>query len=272
MADQILPTNTFTNAAPNGTLGGYTGYTPTTFGSTYMPPAGGGNAWTNMSPSTQNALIGTGTSLLGGYLSQRNQNQQNTQQQQAQAALSAANNQTSTQNLAMQLEQARILAQNQMGVQGAQASPTRQDWRQKQALLADILPQARNVSITPPGDLGRYMGNIQGGMRLPEGGLSPQALAFFSPQARLGAEQTLDKQLAQSTGGNYTAPDYSQLGYGGIGQQATQNVTDYASQIKQMLMQQQQQALTQAMGTAGAASPRLAQAGANPFQAGAVAR
>jgi hypothetical protein len=233
----------------------------------------GGNAWTNMSPQTQNALIGTGTSLLGGYLSQRNTNQQNTQQQQAQAALASMNNQSQTQNLAMQLEQARILAQNQMGVQGQQASPTRQDWRQKQALLADILPQARNVQITPPGDLGRYMPQMSGGMRLPEGGLSAQALQFYSPQSRLSAETTLDKQLAQSTGGNYTAPDYANLGYGPMGQQSTNAVTDYASQIKQQLAQQQAQALAQAMGTAGAPNQRLAQAGgANPFQAGAVAR
>lgn len=230
--------------------------------------ATGGNWWTTQSPQTQAALIGTGTSLLGGYLSQRNQNQQNTQQQQASASQSAANNQSETQRLAMQLEQARILAQNQMGVQGQLAAPTRQDWRQKQAVLADILPQLRNAQVTPPGDLARYMPQMSGGLKLPEGGLSASALNFFSPQARLGAESDLDKQLTLSTGGNYNAPNYSQAGYGNMGQSANQGVTDYASLIKQQLAQQQQTALQQALGQSGAASPRTALATGNSFLRG----
>lgn len=268
MATPILPTSTFNYAQPNGTLGGYNGSMPTTFGSSYQPPTGGGNAWTNMSPTTQSALIGTGTNLLGGYLSQRNQNSQNTQSQQAQAALSAQNNASDTQRLAMQLEQARILAQNQMGVQGAMSAPSRQDWRQKQAVLADVLPQLRNASIQPPGDLARYTPQMSGGLRLPEGGLSASALNFFSPQSRLSAESDLDKQLAQSTGGNYTAPNYSGAGYGAAGQGASQGITDYASQIRAQLSQQQQSALQQALGQAGAGSPRTA----NSFPLGAVNR
>lgn len=235
-------------------------------------PTSGSNWWTTQSPQTQAALIGTGTSLLGGYLSQRNQNQQNTQSQQAAAAQSAANNQSETQRLSMQLEQARILAQNQMGVQGQLAAPTRQDWRQKQAVLADVLPQLRNVQVTPPGDLGRYMPQMSGGLKLPEGGLSASALNFFSPQARLGAESDLDKQLSLSTGGNYNAPDYAKAGYGSAGQSANQGVTDYSSLIKQQLMQQQQQALQQAMGQSGAASPRTALTAGNSFLPGVAAR
>lgn len=246
---------------------------PTSVGTTmpnpYLQPTPStGNWWTTQSPQTQAALIGTGTSLLGGYLSQRNQNQQNTQAQQAQAGLSAQNNASDTQRLSMQLEQARILAQNQMGVQGQLASPTRQDWRQKQATLADVLPQMRNVSIQPPGDLARYMPQMSGGLRLPEGGLSQSALSFFSPQSRLSAESDLDKQLALSTGGNYNAPDYANSGYGNGAQAVSQNINDYASQIKAQLAQQQQAALQQALGQSGAGSPRTA----NSFPLGAVRR
>lgn len=231
----------------------------------------GTNWWSSQSPQTQAALIGTGTTLLGGYLSQQNQNSQNTQAQTAAAQLAAQNNASDTQRLSMQLEQARILAQNQMGVQGQLAAPTRQDWRQKQAVLADVLPQLRNVQVQAPGDLGRYMPQISGGLQLPQGGLSQSALAFFSPSARLGAEQDLDKQLAQSTGGNYTAPNYSALGYGSAGNAATQNVTSYSQQIQQQIAQQQAQGLANALQTNSSTTPRTA-AASSPFQGGAMPR
>lgn len=201
-------------------------------------PQGGSNFWSRQSPQTQGALINTGASLLGGYLSQRNTNQQQANQNQFNAQQNALNEQAATERLSMQLEQSRMLAEKELGLQATQMAPQRQDWRQGQALLADILPQARNYQVTPPGDLGRYMPQLSGGLRLPEGGLSAEALSFYSPQSRLAAEMDLDRNAAMASGGRYATPDYALAGYGPQGLQASQQVNDYTQMILQDILKQ----------------------------------
>lgn len=211
---------------------------------------GGGNWFTGMSPEAQGALINTGTSLLGGYLSQRNANNQQSQQNQFGAEQAQLNRDAELQSLKMQLEQSRMLQERQMALQASQAAPERQNWRQSQALLSAILPELRNVQVQAPGSLQRYVPQMSGGFRLPEGGLSPETLGFFSPQARLSAEQSFDKQAAMSSGGRTVAPDYAGAGYGPMGQQASQDVNSYSQSILQQILGQQPTA-----GGQSAASP-----------------
>src|SRR5688572_12673778 len=92
--------------------------------------SGGGNWWGNQSPQTQGALINTGASLLGGYLSQRNTNQQQANQNQFSAQQNQLNEQAASERLAMQLEQARMLAEKENALSATQMAPTRQNWRQ----------------------------------------------------------------------------------------------------------------------------------------------
>jgi hypothetical protein len=221
-------------------------------------PASNGNWFSNMSPETQGALVNTGTNLLGGYLSQRNQNQQNQQAQSFQAQQNTQQQQAELQKLQMQLEQSRILQEKQMGLQAAQAAPQRQDWRQRQALLAAILPELQNYSVQAPGRLSQYQPQMSGGFRLPEGGIPQEALQFFSPQARLTAEQDFDRQAAMSSGGRMATPDYGAAGYGdALGIPATENVNNYTQSILQEILKQQP--------TAGGQSP------ASPFLQGQAA-
>jgi hypothetical protein len=231
----------------------------------YVPPpqqqpANNGNWFSNMSPEGQGALVNTGANLLGGYLSQRNQNSQNAQQQQWQAQQNSQQQQAELQKLQMQLEQSRILQEKQMGLQASQAAPQRQDWRQRQALMAAILPELRNYEVQAPGRLAQYQPQISGGFRLPEGGLPAEALQFFSPQARLQAEQDFDRQAALSSGGRMATPDYGAAGYGdALGIPATENVNTYTQSILQEILKQQQP-------TAGGQSPAV------PFQGGPGSR
>jgi hypothetical protein len=146
-----------------------------------------------------------------------------------------------------------MLQERQMALQASQAAPERQNWRQSQALMAAILPELRNAEVQAPASLQRYVPQMSGGFRLPEGGLPPEALQFFSPQARLGAEQDFDRQAAMSSGGRTVAPDYASAGYGAMGGPATQNVQNYSQSILEQILAQQP--------TAGGQSP------ASPFLA-----
>lgn len=224
---------------PLGTPSGLPNITSTGgFQTPYTPPAQTGNWWQRQSPQTQGALINTGASLLGGALSQRNANNQQQKQNEFSAQQNQLNEQAANERLSMQLEQARMLAEKENALSATQMAPTRQNWRQGQALLADILPQARNYQVTPPMDLGRYMPQLSGGLRLPEGGLSPEALSFYSPQARLAAEMDLDRNAAVASGGRYATPDYALAGYGPQGLAGSQQVNDYTQMILKDILAQ----------------------------------
>ncbi len=184
-------------------------------------------------PQMQAGLLGAGTSIVGGYLSQRNQNQQNEN-----------NNDAAMQRLELQLQMEReqreremLQRQKELALQTANQVPQRQDWRQRQALMSAMLPGARNYQVTPPGDLARFTPQLSGGLRIPDGGFDQSTLAFFSPQARAGAEADLDRAGSTASGGNYSTPDYSRSGYGSSAEGLQQQNQSYSDQLRQQALQ-----------------------------------
>lgn len=150
-----------------------------------------------MDPITLAALIGGGSQLLGGLFGGIGQGKMSAEQLRAQQE--------------MQDKQLQ-LSRDQMGLQSTQMDPlAQQKSRQQQALLAALLPGARNfqVSSNVPG-MNQFMPQMTGGMKLPEGGLSPETLAFFGGPQRASAE-------AQFFGANSpfgAPPALSSVGYG----------------------------------------------------------
>lgn len=203
-------------------------------------PAGGGQQGWLSNPYVQSALVSGGIGLAGGLISGAGQSKQNEQNNAASAEQAALNRQLELYLAQMNQKQ----RQAEVGLQTATQAPSRQDWRQRQAMMADILPGLRNASVTPPGDLGRFTPQISGGLRLPEGGFSPEALSFFSPQARVSAEADLDRAGQAASGGQMPTPNYASAGYGPAGAGPAQGVTDYAAQLRQ---QTQQQGMDQAV-------------------------
>jgi hypothetical protein len=170
-------------------------------------------------PQMQAGLLGAGTSIVGGYLSQRNQNQQNSQ-----------NNDAAMQRLELQLQMEReqreremLQRQKELALQTANQVPQRQDWRQRQALMSAMLPGARNYQVTPPGDLARFTPQMSGGLRIPEGGFD---------------QSTLDRAGSVASGGNYSTPDYGRAGYGSAAGNLQQENQSYSDKLKQQALQQ----------------------------------
>lgn len=115
------------------------------------------------------------------------------------------------------------LQREQLAMQQAQAVPTRQDWRQNQALLAAILPALSNAKVQAPAQYQQYVPQISGGFQLPQGGLGTQdVMSFFAPQARQNAEAELDNagrsKLTPASSMNYAGTGYGQPGGYGIAQ------------------------------------------------------
>jgi hypothetical protein len=220
-------------------------------------PQQSGNWWSRMSPEMQATLVQGGFGLGGGVLAGMGQERMNSENNAASAEQQALNR-------AMQLYLAQMNNQQrqaEVGLQTAQAAPSRQDWRQRQALVSAIMPQLRNAQVTPPGDLGRFTPQVSGGLRLPEGGFDAQTLAFFSPEARVAAEADLDRAGQMASGGQMPTPNYAGGGYGQAGTAPAQQVTDYAAKVRQ---QAQQMGLNQAMQRA--TQTRTEQARSQPQQ------
>lgn len=203
------------------------------------PQGGGGNFFSNMSPEMQAAMVSGGFGMAGGLMAGAGQSK-----------IIKENNAASTEQAELNRQLQLYLAQmdqrqrqSEQGLQAQQATPNRQDWRQRQALMADILPGLRNASVQPPGDLARFTPQISGGFRIPEGGFSPEAMAFFSPEARASAEGDLDRAGAQASGGRMAVPDYAGAGYGEAGIAPGQEVTDYSKQLREAQMQAQMQGM-----------------------------
>lgn len=191
------------------------------------------NWWGSMSPQMQAALVGAGTNLVGGYLQGREER-----------GAQAANNDAAMARLELQLQMEReqrdrdqLQRQRELALQAQTQTPSRQDWRQRQALLAAMLPNARNYSVTPPGDLARFTPQMSGGLRIPEGGFDQSTLAFFSPEARVGAEADLDRSAALASGGNHQVPNYSRSGYGSAAGNLQQETQSYADNLRQQALQ-----------------------------------
>lgn len=131
--------------------------------------------------------------------------------EQFQARMAQSDRQQLIQEIMMQVRQNEQMRQRQgeLGVNYAQMVPQRQTWRQQQSIWSDVLPQLRNAQVTPPGDMGRFMPQVSGGLRLPEGGLSQATLGLFSPEARAQAERDLDTNAMVASQGAYRAPNYA---------------------------------------------------------------
>lgn len=123
---------------------------------------------------------------------------------------------------------ARELQKQMAAANLALNEPRMQQWRQGQAMMSEILPQIRNYHVTPPSDLARFTPTLSGGARVPEQGFSPSTLSFFTPEARMAAEQNYYKMTTPIT--QTGTPDLSALGYGGPGvssrRQATRTALD----------------------------------------------
>lgn len=93
--------------------------------------------------------------------------------------------------MALQQQSAQENQRQGAATSAAAAAPlgANENFALKQGLLRSILPGLRNASVTP-GDprVAAAMGKgVQGGFRLPEGGIPAEALASLSPQATAGA-------------------------------------------------------------------------------------
>jgi hypothetical protein len=204
--------------------------------------SGGGNFFSNMSPEMQAAMVSGGFGMAGGLMAGAGQSKMNAQNNEASAEQAELNRQL--QLYLAQMDQRQ--RQSEQGMAAQQATPNRQDWRQRQALMADIFPGLRNASISAPQDLQRFMPQVEGGFRIPEGGFSKEAMSFFSPEARVSAEADLDRAGMQASGGQMPVPNYAGGGYGQAGQGPAQQVTDYAAQLRQAQQQAQMQGMNNA--------------------------
>lgn len=79
--------------------------------------------------------------------------------------------------------------QRQSQINASQLDPLKaQRSRGNMALLSAILPQLRNVSFSAPAGMQRYVPQMSGGLRLPEGGFPQEALNFYSQGSRVSSE------------------------------------------------------------------------------------
>lgn len=187
-----------------------------------------------MDPATM-YLAGTAISALGGWLGGRGQEQANAKQlaeSRRQFDARLGQEQLQTQLGQLNAEQSRLDSLGAAGVNIQQQTPNRVNWRQNQAMLAAIMPQLRNVSVSSgiPG-MNAFIPQVSGGLRIPEGGFSPETLKFFGDRAMLAGEADLDRQGQIATGGQMAIPNYSAV-YGQLGAPAQQAVGDLQSQVK----------------------------------------
>jgi hypothetical protein len=170
------------------------------------------------------ALISGGSNLLGSILAGG-----------AQGEMSEAQIRAALQELG--LDEAKFSemlrqAQGKAAVEGIQETPNRVGWRQNQALAAAIMPNVRNVSVSSPiPGMNRFIPQIGGGVRIPEGGFGPDTLKFFGEKAMLAGETDLDKAVSTASEGRLPTPDYSAV-YGTPGTAAAASVESVSSRLR----------------------------------------
>jgi len=115
----------------------------------------------------------------------------------------------------MAQSKAALDAQRAQAALAARPLGASQQYAQRQALMAALLPGLRNSNITP-GDpaVAAAMGQQTGGFRLPEGGLPPELLKLYSPQATASAIGQHDVDV-MNLDPNAAATDYASLGLAG---------------------------------------------------------
>jgi hypothetical protein len=183
-------------------------------------------AWTDFlsSSSFQNGA-GAGASYLQG-------------QQQAQQSAAQIQN-------TRDMERARLLAQA-LSQQSSQQltrdttgvglnDPSKiQNWRQSQAVKSALMPGIRQPTFATPANLQGRVPTMQGGFQIPTGGFSPETLAFFSPDARMSAEQSYWQAAAPFT----APPDFTQVGYGNGATATNANASMQAARTSALTTQQ----------------------------------
>jgi len=202
-------------------------------------------------------LIGTGISALGGFLGGRSQEKltkEQLAQQSRQFDATLAENKRQTNLQQGNTEQARIDQLGQTGLEVQQQTPNRVGWRQNQAMLAAIMPELRNASVSSgiPG-MNAFIPQISGGLRIPEGGFSPSTLKFFGDNAMLTGETDLDRQGQIASGGRMAIPDYAAVYGPQAGATAGASVSALQEQLKadeEKRRQQRQAIMLGALGTA----------------------
>jgi hypothetical protein len=171
-----------------------------------------------MDPFTLAALISTIGNVGGGLIGGAGQSRMSAEERAHQEKMLRMQQQ---QQLGM-YEQTRQDGLNKIGLDTANTTPDRVAWRQNMAMRNAIAPQMRNFSVGAPAGMSAYKPNISGGMRLPDGGLPPEALKFFTENAMLEGEKDLDLAGARASGGNYQVPSYGSI-YGTPAASATQS-------------------------------------------------
>lgn len=94
------------------------------------------------------------------------------------------------------------------------------DALQKMKTKRDVLGTARNVAVAPPSDIAPYMGQVSGGLRIPEGGLD---LSSLSDGALAEAARNYYSTVGQINP-HGTSPNLQALGLGAPGASATASV------------------------------------------------
>lgn len=167
--------------------------------------------------------VGAGISAYGNY----QQNQQNLKQNASQFAANLKQNQ-------YQFDQNNQLNRAQ-GVLAADPLGANQQYAQKNALLAAILPGLRNYQSTP-GDsaVAGAMGSHVGGLRLPEGGLDPNMInQKYGEHATAAAIADHAKHIL-SLDPNASMPDMGSLFSPEEAAPFQQTLTDWSSNLQKL--------------------------------------
>jgi hypothetical protein len=177
-------------------------------------------------------LGAAGISAAGSLISAYMQGKISKEQFLAQLAEQQRQFNTTTQQDAYQFDEKNRQANADQALASANTTPNRVGWRQNQAMAAAIMPGLRNVSVSSniPG-MSRFIPQISGGLRIPEGGFGPDVLSKFGDKAMLAGEMDLDKAAAVASDGQSVTPDYGAV-YGEPGRTGASQVSALSGQLQ----------------------------------------
>ncbi len=142
-----------------------------------------------------------------------------------QSLLQQQGNQDIQRQLALREEQ---MGRERTGLEAAGPNPLAwQALRQRMALSRAILPELRNVKIQAPTDYARFVPQVSGGFRIPEGGFGPNVMQQFSPETLAAAEGDYWRAAAPFTGPPNLSDFYGATGGVEPTQEAQQARTDF---------------------------------------------
>jgi hypothetical protein len=188
------------------------------------------SALSKIDPRIWQSIINVGGGILEGAGQNANSSEnrqftagQNALDREQQQKLAIANyltgRQTSDQNLALTREAAdRSDAQAGLDASGGPLGIS--DVLQKARTKRQLFGSAQNISITPPADIAPFMGHVEGGMRIPDGGLDVSALS--EPALAENLRSYLTTVAQRNPKG--TTPNLEALSLGAPGAAATQSI------------------------------------------------